>query len=98
MVGWPLVARGSRGSRPGKNLPHRYEKGCNAEKTISDACHPGGLWAGWITESALMQSTEESMDMMLPVIVIALRTDGNHRYSWIRNRRPHSCALSYTLA
>jgi len=39
MVGWPLVARGSRGSQPGKNLPHRYEKGCNAEKAISDACH-----------------------------------------------------------
>src|SRR6476660_9045996 len=39
MVGWPLVARGSRGSRPGKNLPHRYEKGCNVEKAISDACH-----------------------------------------------------------
>src|SRR5258708_19289527 len=39
MVGWPLVARGSRGSQPGKNLPHRYEKGCNVEKAISDACH-----------------------------------------------------------
>jgi hypothetical protein len=32
MVGWPLVARGSRGSQPGKNLPHRYEKGMQCRK------------------------------------------------------------------
>jgi hypothetical protein len=42
MVGWPLVARGLRGSQPGKNLPHRYEKDAMPKKQSATPAMPGG--------------------------------------------------------
>ena len=71
MVGWPLVARGSRGSQPGKNLPHRYEKGCYAEKTISDACH---AWRSRILTTIAERWLRTNVPPLIPEWY--LRTDG----------------------